>query len=63
MIDFTKPTKFSKIASIIAFVGILPALSFYVGLEYMLTQHMVIAAEEDIVPVTLQCSCEELQAR
>lgn len=59
MIDFTHPTKLSRMASIIAFVGIIPALSFYVGLEYMLTQHMVVSAQESVAPVAIQrCPCD-----
>jgi hypothetical protein len=51
MIDLNKQTRISRMASIMLFVGIVPALSFYIGLEYMLTRHMVEAAEVNVEPV------------
>ncbi len=38
-------------ASIMLSVDVVPALSFYIGLEYMLTRHMVEAAEVNVEPV------------
>jgi hypothetical protein len=51
MIDFTHQTSLSRIVSIIVFIGLVPALSFYVGFEYMLTKHMVEAADQNVVAV------------
>ncbi len=51
MIDLNKQTRISRMASIMVFVGVVPALSFYIGLEYMLTRHMVEAAEVSVEPV------------
>ncbi len=37
-------TWYSKIAALILFVGIIPILGFYVGMQYQITRHMLIEA-------------------
>ncbi|MBY0538450.1 hypothetical protein K2P47_03575 [Patescibacteria group bacterium] len=41
MITFNKVTWYSKLLAIVFFLGVIPALSFYVGMQYQATIDVV----------------------
>jgi hypothetical protein len=46
MIQWNTVTWYSRILSIIVFVGIMPAVNFYIGVQYEQTQAALQAAED-----------------
>jgi hypothetical protein len=41
MISFNKVTWYSKLLAIVFFLGVMPALSFYIGMQYQATVDVV----------------------
>lgn len=41
MIKFNQVTWYSKLAAIIFFIGVIPALTFYIGMKYQETKTVI----------------------
>ncbi len=49
MIKFNEVTWYSKLAAIIFFIGVLPALTFYIGIQYEKTQEVARQIPQTII--------------